>query len=63
MTAHFTDAVRPFHEIVSSHSLAFAGKTVSSRVSHRLRPLAWVVAKPLGLRRAAPSSSLSRSFG
>src|SRR4051794_24245955 len=49
------------HGVWRNHALA--GNTVSSRVSQRLRPLALLVARPLGLRPTAPSSSFLRKVG
>src|SRR5208282_1954449 len=49
------------HGVRRSHALA--GNTVNSRVSQRLRPFALLVARPLGLRPMAPSSSLRRKVG
>ena len=49
--------------ISSSHGVwrnhALAGNTVSSRVSQRLRPAAWLFAKPLGLRPVDPEFELA----
>jgi len=42
---------------------ALAGNTVNSRVSQRLRPEFALLADPLGLRPADPSSSLRRKLG
>src|SRR5271166_5984648 len=49
------------HGVWRNHALT--GNTVSSRVSQRLRPLALLVAQPLGVRPMAPSSSLRRRVG
>src|SRR6202167_2177020 len=46
-----------------SRNQALAGNTVNSRVSQRLRPAVSVLADPLGLRPATPSSSRRRKLG
>jgi len=46
-----------------SRNQALAGNTVNSRISQRLRPAVSVLADPLGLRPAVPSSSLRRKPG
>ena len=46
-----------------SRTQALAGNTVNSRVSQRLRPAVSVLADPLGLRPATPSSSRRRKLG
>ncbi len=56
-----TVLIRPSHGEPRNHALA--GNTVNSRVSQRLRPEVALLADPLGLRAADPSSSLRRKLG